>query len=70
MFLNISHNNISNCSGLEALKELTFLDISYNMLSTMDGLEYLIKLKTLKIQGNRIEKYKNVIFIFNKNSII
>ncbi|EZA51072.1 Malignant fibrous histiocytoma-amplified sequence [Ooceraea biroi] len=54
--LDVSHNNITNLSFLEALLELEYLDLSFNRLTTLPAnlLLHLERLKILYVNNNQL----------------
>lgn len=58
----LSHNKISNLSGIEQFKYLTHLSIGYNQIDSLKELNKIFNkesLKCLMIQGNPLEKHPN-----------
>ena len=66
--LNLSHNNLSDISGLAKLKSpIKILDLSYNNLSNLDSFrKFTFPLEELYLKGNPINQIK----IFNEVDIL
>lgn len=58
--LDLSHNNISEIEGLDALTKLKTLILSHNQISETKGFDNLVELTDLLIDHNQISEVKGL----------
>ncbi len=63
IYLNLSHNNISDLSPIKELSSLTELDLSNNLISDLSPIRKLISLKKLYLSDNQISDLSQFEFI-------
>ena len=54
--LDVSHNQLSDFTGLASLKQLESLNVSFNKIKTFTGFPYFSRLRSINVVGNDVAK--------------